>query len=133
MWGDLHINYPVLFNTDNDTSITCDRQSACLGESVTCASATGNSNRLAWILSSGSRLEFAAGDPLQTRRNVSGSSTTAVLTGSFNTNGVRTITSNITLIASTLETILLTCENVDGSTINALLIPVSGKWLMNAV
>ena len=119
-----------MFNTDNDTSITCDRQSACLGESVTCTSATGNSNTLAWILSSGSRLEFAADDPPLTRRDVSGSSTTAVLTGSSNTNGVRVITSNLTLIASTPETILLTCENVDGSTVNALLIPVSGKWLL---
>lgn len=115
----------ILFSTIVDsTSVVCDKQSVCLGETVTCTCTIGNSNTLAWS-NNGNRLMFTSTDPLETRRDVTGSSTFAVLTNNSDTNGIRVITSNFTFIAS--MTNILTCENVDRSTSRSVIAPISGK------
>ena len=110
--------------TENDTSVVCERQSVCPGETVTCVCATGNSNTLAWSTNR-NRLVLTSDNPLLTRLDVS---TSAVLTDRSNRSGVVIITSNLTVAASTSDTSLLAiCENVNRSTLNAVSIPVSGK------
>ena len=112
-------------------SVTCDKQSVCLGETMTCVCMTGNSNTLAWMIE-GSRLEFSADDPPLTRRNVSGSSTTAVLTENSDTNRVRVIGSNLTLSVSMISkfndpVIILRCVNVDRAMMKPVILPITGK------
>ena len=115
----------ILFSAIVDaTSIVCDKQSVCLGATVTCTCTIEKSNTLAWS-NNGNRLMFTSTDPLETRRDVTGSSTFAVLTNNSDTNGIRVITSSFTFIAS--MTNILTCENVDHSTSRSVIIPISGK------
>ena len=70
---------------------------------------------------------FASADPVETRRDVTGSSTYAVLTDNSDINGIRVITSNLTFIASSSKSNVLTCENVDLSTTESVITPVTGK------
>lgn len=97
----------------------------CPGETVTCICVTWNSNALNWTTINGNSLAFSSTEPLQTRRNVTGSSTFAVLTENSNRNGFRVIMSNLTFIASMMN--VLVCENVGQSTRKSVIIPVSGK------
>ena len=104
--------------TDNDTSVACDKQSVCPGEPVNCACATGSSNTLAWVID---RLEFRSDEPLLTRRSIDAF---GILTNKHNDNRIQVLTSNLTVTASTDDAnLLIQCENVDGSTLNA--VPVS--------
>ena len=109
---------------ENDTSVTCDRQSVCRGETVTCVCAIGNSQRLAWAIG-GSRAEFTSSDPLMERRDLIGSSTYAILTDRYNRNGIEVTTSSLMVTALVNDTALLIhCENLDRSTSNPAFIPV---------
>lgn len=108
----------------------------CPGDTLTCICATGNSSALAWM-TNGRRLEFTSSDPLLMRRSVLGLSGFAVLTENSNANGVRVIMSNLTLFVSmnlSDISIVLTCENVDHTISNPVILPIVGpgkycdKW-----
>ena len=117
----------ILFDAVDTTSVVCGKQTVCSGETVTCTCTTVNSNSLAWSTSDGNRVVFTSSDPPLTRRSVDGSSASAVLTDNSDTNGIRLITSNFTLAASSSRSnIILTCENVGRSTSESVIIPVSG-------
>ena len=94
----------------------------CPGETVTCTCATGNTNALAWIID-GSRIEFTSSDPLLTRRTVSRSNASAVVTENSDRNGVRVIMSSLTVSARMTSMIILTCENVGQTVTNLSLFP----------
>ena len=114
----------ISFLAENGTSVTCDKQSVCCDETVTCVCAVGNSRRLAWAIG-GSRAEFTSSDPLMERRDLINSSTYAILTGRYNRNGIEVTTSSLTVTASMSSTaILIHCENLDCSTSNPAFIPV---------
>ena len=101
----------------------------CPGGTITCTCATGNSSALAWTIN-GTRLEFVSSYSLMTRRNVPGSNAYAVLTESSDTNGVRVIISNLTLsvsVSSNDPSIILTCENVDHTISEPVILPIAGK------
>jgi hypothetical protein len=123
----LHDNIILLYYylIVDTTFIGCDKQTVCLGETVTCTCTVGNSNSFAWT-SDGNRVLFTSSDPLLTRRSVTGSSTFAVLTDNSDTNGIRVITSNFTFVASSVGSNVLTCQNIDRSTSESVIIPVSG-------
>ena len=107
------------------TQVTCDRQSVCPGDTVTCVCITGNSTSLAWM-SNGTRLIFASNDTLLTRRVVPGSSTFAVLTENSHVNGIRVMMSNITVTVSSNDPeIILTCENVDHTITEPIIVPTT--------
>ena len=114
----------MLTNFAEATSVTCDRKLTCPGETVTCTCTTWNSNTLVWT-NNGNSLIFTSNDPLMTRRNVDGSSTSAVLTDSSDRNGIRVIMSNITFISAINN--VLSCQNVDRSTTRFVIVPISGK------
>ena len=108
------------------TSVTCDRQFLCPGETtITCICATGNSNALAWTIN-GSRLEFMSNNASLTRHDIPGSSGFAVLTENSIVNGIRVIMSNITLSVFSSD-IILTCQNVDQSMTEPIIVPIIGK------
>jgi hypothetical protein len=97
----------------------------CAGDSVTCICITGNSTSLAWT-SDGNRLSFTSSDPLLTQRNVPGSDGFAVLTENSNMNGIRVIMSNITVrVSSNDPEIILTCESVDRTMIEPIIVPTT--------
>ena len=75
---------------------------------------------------------FASTDPVEMRRNVTGSSTFAVLTENSNVNGIRVITSNLTFVTSSTssKSNVLTCSN-DHSISESMIIPVSGMYKIN--
>ena len=124
MLHDSNYYFCVILDT---TSIDCDKQSVCPEETVTCTCTTGNSNTLTWT-SNGDSLTFASTDPLGTRRDVNGLNTYAVLADTSDTNGIRVITSNLTFVASSFgSSVVLTCANVDLSTSESVIIPVSGR------
>lgn len=107
------------------TLVTCDRQSVCPGDTVTCTCITGNSTSLAWM-NNGNRLVFASNDALLTRRDVPGSSAFAVLAENSNVNGIMVIMSNITVTVSTNHPeIILTCESVDRTTVEPIIVPTT--------
>ena len=104
----------------------------CSGESVTCSCATGNSSTHAWITYR-TRLEFTSDDPQETIRDVPGSTTYAVLMESSDRNGVRVIISNITISASSeSDNIILTCENVDSTMTEPIIIPI-GEYCVHLI
>ena len=71
------------------------------------------------------RLEFTSNDPLQTRRSVNA---LGILTNRHSDNRIPVISSNLTVTASIDDTnVMIQCENVDGSTLNAFPINISRK------
>ena len=107
------------------TTLACDRQSVCPGDTVICTCITGNSSSLIWTIN-GNRLTLTSNNSLLTQQNVPGSNGFAMLTESSDINGIRVITSDITATASLNDPeIVLTCENVDRAMIQPKIIPTS--------
>ena len=119
---------PCIYYIIGEALVTCDRQSVCPGDTLTCFCATGNSSALAWMIN-GTKQEFTSNDPLLISRGVLGSSGSAVLIENSDRSGMRVITSNLTLLVSMDfrdSSIILTCENIDRTMSEPVIIPVLG-------
>ena len=105
---------------------------------MTCTCRTGHSNTTAWssdefIGQGGARLELASDDPLQTRRNVTNSSTFAVLTDSSDLSGVVVLTSFLSFAASRNSDNILICENVDLQSSYPIIVPMSSEYFVMVI
>ena len=127
--------FVLLFKSLGDAFVTCNKQSACPGETVQCTCMTAQSAGLAWssdqlIGLDGARLNFSSSQGLGTKKNSSISNTFAELTESFSSNGVSQLESRITFMTSSVPTdITLACFNVDRGKSDNVTIPPSSKCL----
>ena len=119
----------------DNTSVICDKPAACPGETVTCTCTTAHSNTIAWSSDEQDdmQLEFASVEPVTTRRNVTNSSTFAVLTDSSDVNGVVVLMSDLTFIASENPANLLTCLNSDLQSSRSIIVPVYSKYFVMVI